>query len=148
METESKYKIGQKVELVIVRETNIGYVAKINRVDEGLLYFSEIFEQLRLNQRLPGYIHRIRPDGNIDLILQPLKHHGAKDLGERILDMLGQNKGYIPLNAKSKAESIYDAFGVSRNKFKIALGALYKQRLVTFTDEGTNLSSAKSNSKK
>lgn len=145
---DSKYKIGQKVDLIIARETQLGFLAIINGVDEGLLYFNEIFENLRRNQRLPGYIKKIRPDGTIDLILHPIKNRGAEELGDRILDFLDEHKGYMPLNAKSKAELIYDAFGVSRNKFKIALGALYKKRLITFTDEGTNLVPTLSKSKK
>lgn len=135
----AKYKVGQKVDLVILRETDLGFIAEINGVDKGLLYNSEIFEQLRIRQELPGYVKKIRTDGMIDLYLHPLGNAGSKDLGQSILEMLKERDGYIPLNAKSKAELIYDTFGVSRNKFKMALGGLYKMRLVTFTDDGTQL---------
>ena len=134
-----KYKVGQKVDLVILRETDLGFAAKVDGVDEGLLYFSEVFERLDPGLELPGYIKKIRPDNTIDLYLQPLKHRGAEELGARILEALSQQGGYIPVNAKSPADSIYDFFGVSRNKFKMALGGLYKKRLVVFTDEGTKL---------
>jgi predicted RNA-binding protein (virulence factor B family) len=136
---KATYRIGQQVDLVILRETDLGFVAKINGVDEGLLYFSEIFERLDLGQELPGYVKKIRPDGSIDIYLHPLKHEGAQELGEFILERLNENDGFLPVNSKSKAELIYDQFGVSRNKFKMALGGLYKRRLVTFTDTGTQL---------
>jgi predicted RNA-binding protein (virulence factor B family) len=135
----AKYKIGQQVDLKILRETDMGFVAEINHFDEGLIYFNEIFERLEIDQELPGFIKKIRPDGAIDLYLQPLKHEGSELLGEHILEALKQSGGYLPINAKSKAELIYKYFGVSRNKFKMALGGLYKKRLVTFTDEGTQL---------
>lgn len=135
----SNYRIGEQVDLEILRETDLGFVARINGNHEGLLYFNEIFEQLDLGQELPGYIKNIRPDGAIDLYLQPLKHEGARDLGDLILEALQRSDGYLPINAKSKAELIYEHFGVSRNKFKMALGGLYRRRLVTFTDDGTKL---------
>ena len=136
---DSVYKPGDKVDLVILRETDLGFVAKINGMDQGLLYHEEIFEILDPGQTLPGYIKKIRPDGSIDLILSPLGILGAEELGNQILSRLKESNGYIPVNAKSSAQEIYDFFGVSRKKFKIALGSLYKKRLVRFTDTGTEL---------
>ncbi|MEQ1666284.1 MAG: hypothetical protein ABL927_13015 [Bdellovibrionales bacterium] len=135
----NNYEPGQKVELIILRETDLGFVAQINGVDEGLLYHNEVFELLEPQQSLPGYIKRVRPDGTIDLLLQPFGNFGAENLGNQILETLKKNNGYIQVNSKSPAEKIYELFGVSRKKFKIALGGLYKKRLVTFTEEGTNL---------
>lgn len=136
---DSKFKPGDKVDLVILRETNLGFVAEVNGLHEGLLYHDEIFEDLELDQALPGYIKKVRPDGNIDLMLQPFGNLGSGELEEQILEALKKRKGYIPVNAKSPAEDVYELFGVSRNKFKIALGSLYKKRLVRFTETGTEL---------
>lgn len=136
---DSKYKLGDKVDLLILRETDLGFVAKINEEDQGLLYHDEIFEIIEPGQKLPGYIKNIREDGAIDLILSPLSNFGAKELGDQILEKLKNSKGYLPVNAKSPAQDIYDLFGVSRKKFKIALGHLYKKRLVQFTETGTEL---------
>ena len=139
----STYQPGDKVELIIMRETDLGFVAKINGQDEGMLYHNEIFERLHRGQCIPGYIKKVRTDGAIDLILQNFGNLGSEELGEQILQSLKENNGYIPVNSKSPAEEIYDLFFVSRNKFKMALGGLYKKRLVEFTDEGTKLVSTK-----
>lgn len=134
------YIPGQKVELEIVRETDLGFVARINDgKDEGLLYRNEIFEVLRRGQKLSGYIARVREDGLVDLLLQPLGNLGAKDLGAQILEELKRNNGSLNVNSDSPAEEIYDLFGVSKKKFKIALGGLYKKRLVIITDDGIKL---------
>lgn len=133
------YSPGQKVDLVILRETDLGFVALINGTDEGLLYHNEIFEILEPDQALTGYIKKIRPDGGIDLILGAMGHLGAEELGSRILEELNNRQGFIPVNAKSPSQEIHNMFGVSRNKFKMALGGLYKKRLVVFTDKGTEL---------
>ena len=130
------YTPGQKVDLLILRRTDLGFVAKINGVDEGLLYHSEIFEILEPGQELPGYINRVRADGSIDLLLQAFGNFGTEEIGERILQALSAANGFLPVNDKTSAEKIYDLFGVSKKKYKIALGGLYKARLITVSEEG------------
>lgn len=134
-----KYTPGQKVELRIIRETELGFTAKINEEDEGLLYHNEIFERLEPHQVLPGYIKLIRPNGMIDLQLHAFGSLGAEELGEQILQHLHDHDGFMPINAKSAAELVYDTFGVSKKNFKMALGGLYKKRFVVFTHDGTKL---------
>lgn len=134
-----KYKPGQKVDLIIIRETDLGFVAAINEEHEGLLYHNEIFERLSPNQKLPGYIKAVREDGSIDLLLQPFGNQGADELGLRIITALEDNNGFLPINDKTSAEIIYDYFGVSKKKYKIAIGNLYKKRIILITDEGIKL---------
>lgn len=129
------YKIGQQVDLEIQRETPLGFVARINGKDEGLLYHSEIFEKLKKGDRLPGFIRTLREDGQIDLILQAIGHHSNDQIGVRILEALEDGEGKLAINSKTSAEEIYQLFGVSKKKFKMALGGLYKQRLVKISDE-------------
>jgi predicted RNA-binding protein (virulence factor B family) len=136
---KEKYKTGQKVELEILRETDLGFVAKINQEDEGLLYHEEIFELLEPGQKVPGYIKKVREDNNIDLILQNLGYLGTKEFAEEIYQNITEERGFIPINAKSPAKEVHYHFLVSRNKFKMALGYLYKNRLVEVTDEGTRI---------
>lgn len=130
------YTAGQKVNLVILRRTDLGYVAKINDQDEGLLYHNEIFEHLDPDQKLPGYIKKVREDGRIDLQLHAFGNFGAEDIGKQILQTLDEHHGFLPVNDKTPAEKIYELFGVSKKKYKIALGGLYKKRLILISDEG------------
>lgn len=139
----NQYTPGQKVDLVILRETDLGFVAEINGTDEGLLYHNEIFEELQLDQEITGYINRIRDNGEIDLILQPFGNLGADELGRKILQLLKKSNGSLPINDHSPAEQIYKLFGVSKKKFKIALGGLYKNRLIVISDKGIKLTSDK-----
>jgi len=133
------YVPGQKVDLLILRETDLGFVAKINGTEEGLLYHDEIFERLRPHQSLPGYIKKVREDGSIDLLLQPFGNFGANEHGQRILEVLEKNQGFLPVNDKTPAEEIYDLFGLSKKKYKIALGGLYKKRVIIVQDDGIRL---------
>ncbi len=135
----NKYELGQKVELVILRETDLGFVAKVNDTDEGLLYHSEVFERLDKGQTLPGYVKKIREDGRLDLILQAFGNFGSEELGLQILEILKRHNGFLPVNDKTPAEKIYDLFGVSKKKYKIALGGLYKKKLIAISDDGIRL---------
>lgn len=137
------YKEGQKVDLVILRETDLGFVAKINGTDEGLLYHSEIFERLDPGQELPGYVKKQREDGRIDLLLQPFGNFGSKDLGAFILTVLEKHGGFLPIDDKTSPEKIYSLFGVSKKKYKIALGGLYKLRMITIDEKGIHLNAKK-----
>ena len=140
---KEKYKAGQKENLEILRETDLGFVASINQEDEGLLYHEEIFEILEQGQKLPGYIKKVREDNSIDLILQNIGYLGTKELAEEIYEQIKEEGGYVPVNAKSNAKEVHYYFLVSRNKFKMALGHLYKNRLVEFTEEGTRIIASK-----
>lgn len=139
----SKYMPGQKVELVIVRESPLGFVAQINGAEEGLLYHNEIFEYLQPGDELPGYIRAVREDGNIDLLLQPLGHRGAEELGDFILESLKKSDGFLPLTSKTEAEEIYKLFGVSKKKYKMAVSGLYKKRLIEILEDGIRLCDGK-----
>jgi predicted RNA-binding protein (virulence factor B family) len=136
MNQKPPYEPGQLVQLQILRETDLGFVAKINDQDEGLLYHSEIFENLEIDQRLPGYIRQIRPDGKIDLILQAIGNFGVDEISQRILKALDEAQGFLPITDHSEPKLIYDLFGVSKKKFKIALGHLYKKRWILISDKG------------
>lgn len=139
MSNEHSYTPGQKVDLEILRQTPLGFVALINGEHEGLLYHSELFEQLKVGLKTPGYINRLRPDGSIDLLLHAFGNLGAEELGERILQVLLIHDGFLPVNDKSPAEQIYELFGASKKKYKIALGGLYKSRKITISPDGIRI---------
>ncbi len=135
----ASYEEGQKVDLIIGGETDLGYKAIINHKHWGLLYSDEVFQLLHTGQKIVGYIRKLRPDGKIDLILQPAGHQATGEIGTRILELLQQKGGFLPINDKTPAEEIYERFGVSKKKYKIALGGLYKQRLLKVDHDGIRL---------
>lgn len=131
------YKAYEKVDLIVAAETDLGFKAIINKKHWGVLYFSEVFQELRYGQILSGYVKKIRDDAKIDLILQAPGHHAAqKDIGDLILQKLIESNGFLPITDKTTADIIYDLFGVSKKKFKIALGGLYKKKLIKIEPKG------------
>lgn len=144
----NEYKIGQEVELIVKAETDLGYKAIVNGKHWGVLYWNEVFKELFRNQELKGYIKKIREDGKIDLTLYPTGISGREDLSKFIMKRLEDNDGFLNVTDKTPADEIYDLFGVSKKKFKIALGALYKNRLISIDDEGIFIVKQSSPSKK
>lgn len=135
----SPYEVGEQVELLIVSQTDLGFKAIVNDRHVGVIYANEIFEPVRIGDRKVGYVKHPRPDGKIDLSLAQIGYRGSDDIGERIMEMLVDEGGFLGLDDKSSAEDIYRAFGVSKKKFKMAVGGLLKKQLIGFADGGMQI---------
>lgn len=130
---------GQKVNLQIVNETEMGYKAIVNGTHLGLLYKGEVFRTLNPGDKTAGYIKAIREDRKIDLCLQRQTQQAREELGERILAYLASNGGSSTLTDYSPPAAIYKQYGVSKGNYKKALGKLYKQRKISVTKDKVTL---------
>ncbi len=128
------YQEGDAVNLHILSKTPLGYKAVVDQATLGILYQNEIFQPLKEGQQITGYVKKVRNDGKIDLALQQSGYRDCDQTVGKILEALEKSGGVLSLGDKSSAEAIYEKFGVSKKKFKMALGALYKKRLVSLTD--------------
>lgn len=128
-----------EVDLLVFQITDIGYKVIINSKHLGVLHYNEVFKELNIGDKLKGFIKHIRPGNKIDVAPGTKGYTKVKDEEERILSMLQNNNGYLPYNDKSDPEAIYAFFGMSKKVFKMTLGALYKKRLISFTQTGTKL---------
>jgi hypothetical protein len=124
-------KKGDKVDLTICEETNLGFNAIINNEFEGLLYHNEIFINLEWDMKITGYIKKIRSDGKIDVSLQQQGFLNIIDNNCRqILERL-KITGVLDFSDKSSPEDIMNEFQMSKKAFKKALGVLYKDKWIT-----------------
>ena len=123
----------QKVSLLIFGETDLGFQAIIDGRYVGVLYRNEVFEELEYGSQRLGVVKKVRPDGKVDLLLQP------DSVGKRILDRLEEAGGFLKVTDKSDPAEIAELFGVSKKKYKIAVGGLYKQGLVDLESDGIGL---------
>lgn len=130
---------GDVVDLLIYSETELGFNAIINNLYTGLIYKNEIFETLRIGDKIKGYIKRIREDNKIDLSLQKSGYELVDEVKWRILNIIKENNGFLSLNDNSSPEEIKAKLQISKKAFKKAVGALYKERLVKLTDKGVEL---------
>lgn len=130
-----------EVEVLVYKQTDIGYKAIILGPNcEGLLYRNEVFRPLSYGDRLTAYVKKVRSDGNVDLVLQTAGRQHTEDFAVTLLRALQEKPNhFIALSDNSAPEEIYNLFGVSKKTFKRAVGALYKERLITITDDGITL---------
>lgn len=134
-----RFQQDQEVELLVCEQTDIGYKAIINNSHWGMLYKNEVFEQLEPGRHVKGFIKKLRDDGKIDLSLQKPGYEKVDDLTSRIIHILKERRGFIPVTDKSSPEIIYDLFGVSKKTYKKAVGALYKKRIISLEEDGIRL---------
>jgi predicted RNA-binding protein (virulence factor B family) len=129
----------EEVDLVASRKSDIGYVMIINNLHTGVLHNNEMFRDIRIGDRMKGFIKTIRADNKIDLVLGKPGYQKVEDELDKVLRLLKENNGYLPYNDKSAPEDIYAYFGMSKKTFKMTTGALYKQRKIDFAKEGIKL---------
>lgn len=135
----AEYQEGQEVDLIIGYNTDLGTNVVINGLHSGLLYANEIFQPIKPGQKIKGYIKKLREDEKIDVSLQKSGYERITGLAGEILRKLESNGGFLEANDKSSPESIKHIFGVSKKAFKQAVGALYKDRLITIESNGIRL---------
>lgn len=132
-------KEGDEVDLLVWRETDLGYSVIINNRHEGLVHSNEIFKELYVGDKEKGFIKSIQSDNKINVSLGKKGYSRIEDETSKILRLLKENDGYLPYHDKSDPEEIYEFFGMSKKAFKMATGSLYKQRKISFTKTGVKL---------
>ena len=133
-------KEGEEVVLVVQQKTDMGYSALINHKHKGLIYDNQIFSEIRIGDRLKGYVQKIREDQKIDISLQPIGFRNFNDSNSQLIySKLEENGGFLAITDKSSPEDIYAQFGISKKAFKKSLGALYKQRMIDIRPDGIKL---------
>ena len=91
-------EIGQKVSIIIGKETSLGFIVLIEESLEGLVYKSEVFSDLEEGITTVGYIKNIREDEKIDVSLRPLGYRNTiEDDKAKILHQLTQKNGVVQM---------------------------------------------------
>ena len=133
--SDIRLKEKDAVEIVPVETTDLGYKVIINKIYLGLIYHTEIFQELECAQSYQGVIKKIREDGLIDAALQVQGIDNLRQAKDKILSTLIENKGQLNLHDKSKPEDIKKMLSMSKKTFKQAIGMLYKEKKIKLFSE-------------
>jgi len=136
---ELTIKEKEEVDLLVYRQTEIGYEVIINNRHKGMLHANEIFRPIEIGDRFPGFIKNILPENKIDVVAGKAGYQRVEDEAGKILRLLQENNGYLPYHDKSTPEEIYEFFHISKKTFKMTTGNLYKQHKILFTKTGIQL---------
>ena len=111
---------------MVQHRTDLGYKVIVENQFAGLIYFSQTNQPLGMGSQLRGYVSQVRPDGKLDISLQPIGVDRYRDFADTLWEELLQAGGQLPYCDNTPAEVIADRFGVSKKTFKRAVGTLYK----------------------
>ncbi len=133
------FNLGDQVEIQPLYRIDLGYIVAINRIFSGMLYSSDIFCDIKLGEKMTGYVSNIREDEKVDVALRKAGLEGAADLKPIILEKLKANDGFIGVNGKSSPEEIKKEFAMSKKVLKKVIGMLYKEKIIEVVDNGIRL---------
>ena len=131
--------VGDEVDLIISHITELGINVIINDIHKGLLYKDQVYEDIRLGDRITGYIKTIRPDNKIDVTLHKFGYSNVEPNAEKILYELRASRGFLRLNDNSHPEDIKTVLKMSKKTFKKAIGALFKEKRIEIKEDGIYL---------
>ena len=132
-------KRGSEIDILIWQKTELGFKVIVNNSYPGLIYEDQVFKYIHTGDRMKAYVSNMRPDGKIDISLQPLGIAAVEDFSTTLLNYMKDNDGHCTVNDKSDPEEIKRQFHVSKKIFKKAIGDLYKKKLITLADDGLHL---------
>ncbi|MEA3372060.1 MAG: S1-like domain-containing RNA-binding protein [Campylobacterota bacterium] len=130
-----------QVNLLVIAKTPLGFKVIVNNQYEGMLFHNEIFEPIQTGDSTKGYVKMVRPDGNLDISLQPIGAAKSDAASEKVMQLLLDANGMLPYNYKSDAELIKQTFGLSKKNFKRALTKLQDDAKIEVKETGIYLKS-------
>jgi predicted RNA-binding protein (virulence factor B family) len=92
-----------------------------------------------VGDKLKGFIKKIYEDNRIDVAIGSRGYGRVEGEADKILRLLKEENGFLPYHDKSNPDDIYEAFGMSKKAFKMALGTLYKNKKISLADDGIRL---------
>ena len=116
--TDPDYYHRQKVDVLVVQRSDLGYRVIVDNAHWGQIYQNETYQDVNVGDRLTAFVKQVRPDGKIDLTLAKIEKMRVDDLADRILDYLESHGGEMKLTDKSDPDAINQAFNCSKKDFK------------------------------
>jgi len=126
----------QEVDILIASESPIGYRAIIDNRHWGMLYKNQLFRSVAIGERMKAYVRRITDDNRIDLSLQREGYAEVQNSAEKLLQLLNDNGGFLPLNDDSTPEAVRELTQMSKKTFKRSLGMLMKNGQAEVSETG------------
>lgn len=134
-----QYKFRQKVNILVVQRTDLGYKVIVDNLFWGMIYHNEIYQDVNIGDRYVAFIKNVRSDGKIDIKLGDREVKRVKSLADTIIDYIAENGGSISITDKSSPDLIRDVFSCSKKDYKKTLGFLYKAKKILIAPDAIKL---------
>lgn len=137
LETGSPYQKDDTVQGIVYEiSERFGVFVAVDDRYSALIPAKEPAKDVKVGDRIQARVAGVLEDGKLTLSLRDKAYIQVGKDAERILQMLDQAGGRLPLHDKSDPEVIKDKTGMSKNEFKRAIGNLYRQRLIIIEPDG------------
>lgn len=118
---------------------NFGAFVAVGDKYSALIPKKELYGELHVLQQISARVTGVKEDGKLDLGIRQKAHLQMSEDADKVLSLLREKKGFLPLHDKSSPEQIRETIGMSKNEFKRAIGHLYKEHLITLESDGIRL---------
>lgn len=140
LKTDSPYKVNDMVKgTVFSMKRGLGAMVAVDGKYLGLIHEGEILKPLHTGEVVEVRVSHIKEDGKLDLSLKDAPRLQIDNDGEKIVNAIVKNKGFLQLNDDSNPEDIKEKLGLSKSSFKKAVGRLMKRNVIEMTREGIRL---------
>ena len=118
---------------------NFGAFVAVDDKYSALIPKKELYGELHVLQQISARVTGVKEDGKLDLGIRQKAHLQMSEDADKVLSLLREKKGFLPLHDKSSPEQIRETIGMSKNEFKRAVGHLYKEHLIMLESDGIRL---------
>ena len=140
LDRDSAYRMGDAVRGRIYEfSDNFGCFAAVDDHICARIPKHENTEGLRIGQVIDATVTGVKPDGKLDLTIRRQAYLQMEDDAEAVYSLIESYGGVLPFNDKASPETILREAHMSKAAFKRAVGRLYKERRIAFTEKGIRL---------
>lgn len=141
LRTDSSYQKDDEVTgMVYEVSKNFGAFVAVDDKYSALIPRKECVQDFKVLSRVTARVTGVKEDGKLDLSVRQKAHLQMDEDAERLLDLIKEHGGSLPLHDKSSPEEIRRVCNMSKNEFKRAVGKLYKERRIVLEENGIALS--------
>ena len=134
--SEIRLRQTEEVQLLVSRQTELGWEVIVNNAHLGLVYNSDIYGDINVGDTLVGYVKKIRQDHKLDISLQPIGFEKLGPSANKIFRLLNERGGVLKLHDRSDPADVKRELQMSKKTFKKAIGLLYKARKIRIGQDG------------
>ena len=140
LSTDSPY---QKDDLITGRiyefSNNFGTFVAVDDRYSAMIPAFENTSSMKIGDVIQARVTHVKEDGKLDLTIREKAYVQMNSDAEAVLQLITEYGGVLPFNDKVSPEIIKREAHMSKNAFKRAVGHLYKERLIEFTEKGIRL---------
>ena len=136
---ELTLKRGQEVDIIVTQRMERGFRVVIDNRYWGMIYDNQIFGSVQVGDRMRAWVRRITEDNRVDVSLQQEGYDEVKKSADKLLALLRERGGSLPLHDDSTPEEVVAATGMSKKVFKRTVGYLMKRGEIVMDTTGIRI---------